>query len=68
MWRVMAFQRPMAVPGVKMADFLRHAATNVRHPERKEGEELLQARRIRGQDRVLAELAQILHAHRAEGI
>ena len=25
----MAFQRPMAIPGVKMADFLRHAASNV---------------------------------------
>jgi len=24
-----------------MADFLRHAVTNVRHPERREGEELL---------------------------
>src|SRR6478736_2281712 len=36
-----AFQRPVAIPGVKMADFLRHAATNVRHPERKEGEELM---------------------------
>ncbi len=34
----MAFQRPMAIPGVKMADFLRHATTNVRNPERKEGE------------------------------
>ena len=33
-----AFQRPVAIPGVKMADFLRHATTNVRHPERKEGE------------------------------
>ncbi len=28
----MAFQRPMAIPGVKMADFLRHATTNVRNP------------------------------------
>ena len=37
----MAFQRPVAIPGVKMADFLRHAATNVRNPERKEGEELI---------------------------
>jgi Fe-S cluster assembly ATP-binding protein len=26
----MAFQRPIAIPGVKMADFLRHATTNVR--------------------------------------
>ena len=37
----MAFQRPMAIPGVKMADFLRHATTNVRNPERKEGEDLM---------------------------
>ncbi len=37
----MAFQRPVAIPGVKMADFLRHATTNVRNPDRKEGEELI---------------------------
>src|SRR5687768_3187124 len=37
----MAFQRPVAIPGVKMADFLRHATTNIRRPDRKEGEELL---------------------------
>jgi Fe-S cluster assembly ATP-binding protein len=37
----MAFQRPVAIPGVKMADFLRHATTNVRRPDRKEGEELM---------------------------
>jgi Fe-S cluster assembly ATP-binding protein len=37
----MAFQRPVAIPGVKMADFLRHATTNVRNPERKEGEDLI---------------------------
>ena len=43
----MAFQRPMAVPGVKMADFLRHATTNVRRPERKEGEELIPMREFR---------------------
>src|SRR3954466_4804249 len=43
----MAFQRPVAIPGVKMADFLRHAATNVRHPERKEGEELMPMREFR---------------------
>src|SRR5580698_3426446 len=29
----LAFQRPMSIPGVKMADFLRHAATNVRRPD-----------------------------------
>ena len=43
----LAFQRPIAIPGVKMADFLRHATTNVRHPERKEGEELLPMRQFR---------------------
>jgi Fe-S cluster assembly ATP-binding protein len=43
----MAFQRPVAIPGVKMADFLRHATTNVRHPERKEGEELIPMREFR---------------------
>jgi Fe-S cluster assembly ATP-binding protein len=43
----MAFQRPVAVPGVKMADFLRHAATNVRQPDRKEGEELIPMREFR---------------------
>jgi Fe-S cluster assembly ATP-binding protein len=42
-----AFQRPVAIPGVKLADFLRHAATNVRHPERKEGEELMPMREFR---------------------
>src|ERR1700761_6063061 len=43
----MAFQRPMAIPGVKMADFLRHATTNVRKPDRKEGEELIPMRDFR---------------------
>ena len=43
----MAFQRPMSIPGVKMADFLRHATTNVRNPERKEGEELIPMRQFR---------------------
>ncbi|MCC6492634.1 MAG: Fe-S cluster assembly ATPase SufC [Pirellulales bacterium] len=43
----MAFQRPMASPGVKMADFLRHATTNVRNPARKEGEELIPMRQFR---------------------
>ncbi len=37
----MAFQRPIAIPGIKLADFLRHATTNVRRPDRKEGEELI---------------------------
>jgi Fe-S cluster assembly ATP-binding protein len=43
----MAFQRPMAIPGVKMADFLRHATTNVRNPSRKEGQELIPMRQFR---------------------
>jgi len=43
----MAFQRPVAIPGVKMADFLRHAATNVRRPDRKEGEDLIAMREFR---------------------
>jgi Fe-S cluster assembly ATP-binding protein len=43
----MAFQRPMAIPGVKMADFLRHATTNVRNPHRREGEELIPMRQFR---------------------
>jgi Fe-S cluster assembly ATP-binding protein len=43
----MAFQRPMAIPGVKMADFLRHATTNVRNPRRREGEELIPMRQFR---------------------
>jgi len=43
----LAFQRPVAIPGVKMADFLRHAATNVRNPDRKEGEDLIPMRQFR---------------------
>lgn len=43
----LAFQRPVAIPGVKMADFLRHAATNIRNPDRKEGEELIPMRDFR---------------------
>ena len=43
----LAFQRPMAIPGVKMADFLRHAVTNVRRPDRKEGQELIPMREFR---------------------
>ncbi len=43
----MAFQRPLSVPGVKMADFIRHASTNVRRPDRKEGEDLIPMREFR---------------------
>ena len=31
----LAFQYPVTVPGVKFADFLRHAVSNVRNPNRK---------------------------------
>jgi len=43
----MAFQRPVAIPGVRLADFLRHAVTNVRNPDRKEGEDLIPMREFR---------------------
>lgn len=43
----LAFQRPTSIAGVKMADFLRHATTNVRRPDRKEGEELIPMRQFR---------------------
>jgi Fe-S cluster assembly ATP-binding protein len=43
----LAFQRPVAIPGVKLADFLRHATTNVRHPDRQEGGELIAMREFR---------------------
>lgn len=43
----MAFQRPMAIPGVKLADFMRHATSNIRNPERKEGEDLIPMREFR---------------------
>ena len=53
----LAFQRPMAIPGVKMADFLRHATTNVRRPNRKEGEELIPMREFRKE--LLAKMDQL---------
>ncbi len=37
----------MTIPGVKVADFLRHAVTNVRNPERKEGENLIGMKEFR---------------------
>jgi Fe-S cluster assembly ATP-binding protein len=37
----LAFQYPVTIPGVRVADFLRHAITNVRNPSRKEGEGLM---------------------------
>jgi len=45
----LAFQRPMSIPGVRLADFLRHAVTNVRNPERKEGQELMPMRDFRSE-------------------
>lgn len=42
-----AFQRPVTIPGVRMADFLRHATTNVRRPDRKEGEDLIPMKEFR---------------------
>ena len=43
----LAFQRPMAIPGVRVADLLRHAVSNVRNPLRKEGQELIGMRECR---------------------
>ena len=43
----LAFQYPTAIPGVTLANFLRHAVTNVRNPNRKEGEELIPMRQFR---------------------
>ncbi|MFM8578529.1 MAG: Fe-S cluster assembly ATPase SufC [Planctomycetaceae bacterium] len=45
----LAFQRPMAIPGVRLAEFLRHAVTNVRNPGRKEGEELMPMKEFRAE-------------------
>ncbi len=43
----LAFQYPVTIPGVKVADFLRHAITNIRNPARKEGEELMPMKQFR---------------------
>ncbi|QDU79974.1 Vegetative protein 296 [Polystyrenella longa] len=43
----LAFQYPVVIPGVKVADFIRHAVTNVRNPDRKEGETLMPMREFR---------------------
>ncbi len=45
----LAFQRPMSIPGVRFADFLRHSVTNVRNPDRKEGQELVPMKEFRGE-------------------
>src|SRR5262245_29516243 len=44
---VLAFQYPVTIPGVKVADFLRHAVSNIRNPQRKEGEGLIPMRDFR---------------------
>ena len=43
----LAFQYPTSIPGVTVANFLRHAVTNVRNPGRKEGHELVPMREFR---------------------
>jgi Fe-S cluster assembly ATP-binding protein len=43
----LAFQYPTAIPGVSVANFLRHAVSNVRNPDRKEGEDLIPMRDFR---------------------
>ena len=43
----LAFQYPVTIPGVKVADFLRHAVSNIRNPDRKEGEDLMPMREFR---------------------
>lgn len=43
----LAFQYPTSIPGVSLANFLRHAVTNIRQPDRKEGEDLLPMREFR---------------------
>jgi Fe-S cluster assembly ATP-binding protein len=43
----LAFQYPTSIPGVTVANFLRHAVTNIRNPDRKDGEELISMREFR---------------------
>jgi len=43
----LAFQYPVVIPGVKVADFIRHAVSNIRNPDRKEGEGLIGMREFR---------------------
>jgi len=43
----LAFQYPVTIPGVRVADFLRHAVSNRRDPDRKEGENLMPMRDFR---------------------
>lgn len=43
----LAFQYPTVIPGVSLGNFLRHAVSNIRRPERKEGEDLIPMRDFR---------------------
>ncbi len=43
----LAFQYPTSIPGVTLANFLRHAVSNVRNPDRKESEDLIPMREFR---------------------
>ncbi len=43
----LAFQYPTSIPGVTVANFLRHAVTNVRNPVRLEGQDLIPMRDFR---------------------
>ena len=43
----LAFQYPVVIPGVKVADFIRHAVSNIRNPDRKVGEGLVPMREFR---------------------
>jgi len=43
----LAFQYPTSIPGVTVANFLRHAVTNVRNPGRREGQDLMPMRDFR---------------------
>jgi Fe-S cluster assembly ATP-binding protein len=58
----LAFQYPVTIPGVKVADFLRHAVTNVRNPDRKEGEGLMPMRDFRKELRSQMEALNMEHA------
>jgi Fe-S cluster assembly ATP-binding protein len=51
----LAFQYPVTIPGVKVSDFLRHAVTNIRNPNRKEGEGLIPMREFRKELKQLME-------------
>jgi len=51
----LAFQYPTSIPGVTVANFLRHAVSNVRRPDRKEGEELIPMREFRKELRAAME-------------